>query len=202
MNTSQAVTATKTPREIRTALRQLAERNNRPHFTNYLVMSVIEAFRTGEPHHLKSAVEQEKIKSFYTAEPSIHSQLIKFCSQQGIRPLLAAKSGYTVSQIENYVRGKYALSEVIFRKLQIHFDDVQAEYYQLNPAKAVNTDQAGSKKCTCCNLEFPNTQEFYVPRSNLRKDGSLGLSAFCRPCYYKRNRQSSKCSKNVSEVLS
>ena len=53
--------STFTTKRIRQALIQIAERNRYPHYSAVVQRAVIEAFRTGQPHHLKAAVMNEPV---------------------------------------------------------------------------------------------------------------------------------------------
>lgn len=137
-----------TAQHIRQALIQIAENKGRPHYTLEVVRSVIEAFRAGVHHPLKSAVMSEQIMlpvAKGSLDPRL-DELKEFCARSGINRILADASGLNITTICSYLNGNRPLTDDSWIKLSRAFNDAEQTYLEKKQAAA----KRGSYKKDIC----------------------------------------------------
>ena len=137
-----------TAQHIRQALIQIAENKGRPHYTLEVVRSVIEAFRAGVHHPLKSAVMSEQIM-LPAVKGSLdprQDELKEFCARAGINRILANISGLHITTICSYLNGNRPLTDDAWTKLSRSFKKADQAYLEKKQAAA---KKGSYKKDTC-----------------------------------------------------
>ncbi len=120
----------KTAQQIRKALIQITERNNRPHYTAMVVRDVLDAFRNNLDHPLKSAVDEEKVILSIVDEPKL-AELKDFCLPRGMREILAEISGFSVRRLFAYTSHELILTESAWIQLKEKFPKALKEYQKI-----------------------------------------------------------------------
>lgn len=118
----------KTSQQIRQALIQIAERNNRPHYTLLVVRAVIDAIHSGSDHPLKDVVENEVVKDSIIMDTSIVGELQQFCARRGIREILIEKSNISSSSLEGYLSYERVITDDAWSKLKNSFNVTLKEF--------------------------------------------------------------------------
>lgn len=137
-----------TTQHIRQALIQIAENKRRPHYTLEVVRTVIEAFRAGVHHPLKSAVMSEKIM-LPVVQGSYDTrldELKEFCARSGMNRILANISGLHITTICSFLNGNRALTDDAWTKLSRAFKKADQTYLEKKQAAA----KKGSYKKDIC----------------------------------------------------
>lgn len=137
-----------TAQHIRQALIQIAENKGRPHYTLEVVRSVIEAFRAGVHHPLKSAVMSEQIM-LPAVKGSLdprQDELKEFCARSGINRILADASGLHITTICSYLNGNRPLTDDAWTKLSRSFKKADQAYLEKKQAAA---KKGSYRKDTC-----------------------------------------------------
>lgn len=124
-----------TAQHIRQALIQIAENKGRPHYTLEVVRSVIDAFRAGVHHPLKSAVMSEQIM-LPAVKGSLdprQDELKEFCARAGINRILANISGLHITTICSYLNGNRPLTDDAWTKLSRSFKKAKSYLPEQSP---------------------------------------------------------------------
>lgn len=118
----------KTSQEIRQALIQIADKANRPHYTQMVVRDVIHAIRNDLDHPLKARVMSEKTILKTNPDETPVGHLIKFCQPRGIRQVLADLAGFSERLITAYITGDLPLPNNRYEEISKHFDAALNEF--------------------------------------------------------------------------
>lgn len=151
MNNQMSITAD----HIRLALIQIAQRKGRPPFDVVVVRDVINAFRFGLDHHLKTAVHEEKI--VLQRKPSEFeirfNKLKDVISKWGMSIALGRASGIDPVHINKISCGERDLDEATWRMLEKGIELLEKDASQYT--KTYKYDQCGTytrykhKNCRC-----------------------------------------------------
>ena len=143
----------KTSLEIKRALIQIAERNNRPYYTPEFVRQVVAAIRSGADHPLKAAVEAEKVVGEIVANPSTSTRLDKlaaFCAPRGMREVLAKNSGLSSSYISKVLDHSSLLTNSAWDRLSSAFDRTETEFMKKGKVRKQDLHGTSNKYATGC----------------------------------------------------
>ena len=132
--------------DIRQALIQIAERNNRPHYTACVVRDVLFAFHNDLDHPLKRAVMNEVVVTVDIDGTSQLAQLKKFCLLYGMREILAQVAGVPLRTLRAYLACERAITDKTWVKLQSSFDAALSEYERKNK-KSTTIENLTKKYC-------------------------------------------------------
>lgn len=116
--------------EIRRALIQIAEKNGRPHYSLAVVRDVIDAFKSGKDHHLKSDVIAENVSLVAENEKRDErlDDLVVFCGRTGMRRILSETSGVNHTALSSILNGSRSMTAAMWERLSSSFDAAERAY--------------------------------------------------------------------------
>ncbi len=148
---------TLTAQHIRQALIQIAERNGYPHYSLIVQRAVIDAFRTGQHHHLKSAVMSEPVSAqAIMSQYDVRIREAKMITRgYGMTNVLAVAANMETQYLNNILCGRIGLNESdwacieagikaierkpdYYRKYRKAIKTVKEEWKSQNPAQCSN----------------------------------------------------------------
>lgn len=157
----------KTSQEIRQAMIQIADKNQRPHYTQIVVRAVIHAVKNDLDHPLKKAVIAEKIAISNVARPKTNFEVLKeFCATHGMPKLLATNAGISEGLMKSLLSNDRVLTDEMFIKLKACFDRTETEF--ANRAKTKKKNIHGTVNCYQNGCRCDECRAVYQERNQAR----------------------------------
>lgn len=148
-----------TAQHIRQALIQIAERNGYPHYNLMVQRAVIEAFRTGQHHHLKSAVLDEPVSEQPTfSKYDVRIREAKMITRgYGMTNVLAVAANMETQHLNNILCGHIELSDSDWARIEkgIQAIERKPDYYRQyrKAIKTARNEWKGQNPAQCSNKQ-------------------------------------------------
>lgn len=155
----------KSSKEIRQALIQIADKNNRPHYTQMVVRDVIHAVQNNLDHPLKAAVLAEKIQ-VVSQGPKSKVEIIKeFCAIRGMISHLAEHSGFSVSYLNQIISDERGLNDDLYKIISGAFTRAETDFARKgikSKSKTHGTSNCYKNGCRCADCSAATQEENQV----------------------------------------
>lgn len=147
--------------KIKKALIEIAEKNNRPHYSLIVVREVVQAYINNTDHFLKRFVDHEIstneniTKSVNNLGESNLAKLIIFCEPRGMACVLAKNAGLTYQFLNKLLLCMSLLTDQLWIQISSAFQESQEEYsLNLNKRRQIGHGRprkyAGGCRCDDC----------------------------------------------------
>lgn len=157
----------KTSQEIRQALIQIADKANRPHYTQMVVRDVIHAIRNDLDHPLKEVVLGTKTLVEVKAPPKTNLEVLReFCAVRGVSRILAKNVGISDRYMTALLGCERNLTDELFSRMKSCFDRTETEF--VNRAKTKKKNTHGTTNCYQNGCHCNECRAVYQERNQAR----------------------------------